>query len=145
MKHPRRLLWFLLPAALGIVSVSIGFSAYQLNYIEKNDGQISSSLYSVTFHWEYKDGDTSTDKIETYEGLEYHSGLDLKVLPDEWNIGNTFEGWQLGNDTKATETTTTYTNMVDHSIMDLLNGYSSKPEKVDGVTTIHLWAVWAAS
>ena len=147
MKNPRKLLWFLLPAALGIVSVSIGFSAYQINHIEKNDGTVTESLYSVKFHLNIPSNDSTEDSSSsvtrndiTFEGLEYTSGLDLIVLPNEWNDGYIFSGWYTGTDSEQTGVNL-FTNGVDHHINVLLSDYSSKPS--DNI--IHLWAKWTAN
>lgn len=133
MKNPRKLLWLLLPAAFGIVSVSIGFSAWQLNYIENNGGAASESLYSLTYH--YEDA-SNQDKSELLTNeLEYTSDLDLKVLPD-WH--GTFLGWKVGTSSVATGTTV-FTNTMDHTVKDLWNDYSTKPN----TQSIHLWVVWS--
>lgn len=147
MKNPRKLLWFLLPAALGIVSVSIGFSAYQINHIEKNDGTVTESLYSVKFHLNIPSNDSTEDSSSssssssitrsdiTFEGLEYTSGLDLIVLPNEWNDGYTFSGWCIGTETASTGGNP-FTK--DVHVNELLSAYSSKLS--DNI--IHLWANW---
>lgn len=138
MKNPRRLLWLLLPAAFGVISVSIGFSVWQLNYVEVEGGHPTESLYSVTFN--YKDG-SGTNKTDTISGLEYTSDFDLKVLPDVWGTGTgTFAGWKVGV-SSSNVFGTPFTNSDPHTVKDLWAEYPQN-QKPDG-KAINLWAQWS--